>query len=982
MLTYCRNFLHYPTLPTFTSAKISHNALIAKAQNHDYFHKKIAEQLFLILFTALHTPKLIKQAHKGILPKPVTQNSENTFSTLCYAYKALCQETTQQFINLSKEPKIFFKDDSLIDTQLYQAIHQYLAKYNLLDYWKDSEVAISLNRQNIKILIMISSQCNGDTPRFLFSNAQSPDNLHKEKILLKLALQDTLATINTFLSELSNSNLTSLDSSEQLIIDRLSTSLNNLTSPSYNLDTTSVRPSTLANQLSSSSLCSVLKNDMRYVSLFLILTTFLNSKYLPKSLFFAACYLATASKRSHRAAIKKLSNEITLLNKKFLKRSQKTQSASLKMIPQFISGILCLQTNHFSSNFLSTNPYIIPRRRLNTFEYVSKHIDYYLPPSENQVPESMDIWQKQMVLDCFFDDAADGCLPTELKAQSHKLTLYYAKDTAFMSFFFILSTIPPLQFQNFLIDVKDSIKQILKNQKTPQETVSPKIVSETVIFSLSKIAPEFSLSLQKFPWFKYNFNLCITDYLQGCLSHDLDKKIDNFNTLKTTYDSFLQELKEINQTTIANASLANSKVLAKFLLGSKKNFTLLFSSLRSANDDIYLSYRHMCFLTTSNLLSATNQSNQALTFHQIHLLTLSHVYNAHQLERVCILDSLSTTPMLHNSFLSYFFKQHLDTIFNLCQPKSPPLSIKQNTPISPLSSSYLENLKKFIDNFFNLLKANHTVLNGQTLPDHLDLNYFQSNFLSFQNFHELSHLGQIFLNKFNYEKPEVFNLEIQYLAHIIQTEPKLLNSLFEIYIYLEQIETIQLLEKFSNDFDCLEELTDQEFSLTPISLVLTGIKSADSFKSHLYNLLDITDPSVQKPVQKLSLKKSHLQFMSIDYDYSINSHFFVDKLRNSIFTNIPIENKIRSNLNEIEQIFRDGIDLYKKKLVSHYKQQDFIDLFTHHPDYIDVINNIINRLTNVLDMYINRLQNDLHNRSEPQVFHVMAKSEEELFNLV
>ena len=54
----------------------------------------------------------------------------------------------------------------------------------------------------------------------------------------------------------------------------------------------------------------------------------------------------------------------------------------------------------------------------------------------------------------------------------------------------------------------------------------------------------------------------------------------------------------------------------------------------------------------------------------------------------------------------------------------------------------------------------------------------------------------------------------------------------------------------------------------------------------------------------------------------------------------------------------------------------------NHPDYIDVINNIINRLTNVLDMYINRLQNDLHNRSEPQVFHVMAKSEEELFNLV
>ena len=122
--------------------------------------------------------------------------------------------------------------------------------------------------------------------------------------------------------------------------------------------------------------------------------------------------------------------------------------------------------------------------------------------------------------------------------------------------------------------------------------------------------------------------------------------------------------------------------------------------------------------------------------------------------------------------------------------------------------------------------------------------------------------------------------------------------------------------------------------------------------------------------------------MSIDYDYSINSNFFVDKLRNSIFTDIPIEDKIRSNLNEIEQIFRDGIDLYKKKLVSHYKQQDFIDLFTHHPDYIDVINNIINRLTNVLDMYINRLQKDLHNRPEPQEFHVMANSEEELFNLV
>tara|TARA_B100000427_G_scaffold108707_1_gene90168 strand:+ start:2413 stop:5382 length:2970 start_codon:yes stop_codon:yes gene_type:complete len=912
--------------------------MLSKQQN--------SKTIFLIFCTKLLLPILVKEAEKGTLINPLKSDASADYEKL------------RDEINW-EDPQLFKNN--------YKRMYDYLKTHNLTEYRYSPHIKKTLLAQIFAIAELITRTHQNALPieyRFPSTSIREPkpNHIYKQHELLIESLRLVFKDFDDF--HFQNSKfLSNANNTNKSIIKTINDLKQNL-SISYPTQTTHntfpIPPS-------------------RSITLLGLLTMVILYKSLPGKYKFIALPLIfissiIISQQFNRYQAKfNLRDKIMDLSTHFNELSEKTQDNLLHKIPLFTTGLLSLKPSYFYPNLFKDDDTFMGDRRRHTVEYVVRNMGLYLPPSANEVPDHVSrIWHPILMLNCYLDDAADGCLPKDLKAQGYKLSQQYAKDAAFMCFFFILNTLKSSEFQNFIDDVKSKIKYSFFTQTIPCETLSISTVSETLIDTLTQQAPQFSFSLSLFPWFKYNFHLCMIDYLSGCrldTAKPLCYKLDNFKSLRKHYTNFLNNLNQFNQPTIVEANSKNSLELAQLLLSSKPTFKNLFKYL-GANKDTFstsykdtfsTSYRLMNFLMTSHVFALTTESNQSLSVLQIQQLTLSHVYDSHQMIDKNFIDSNATTPMLQASFLSYFFKNILDSIVKLYDQQLAHLSINlppDKQPPPSVTHTCLPNRKveNFIKNFLNLLTKNKDLFNKQPTEESLTLNYFIKNFLSIQKINELVYIGNDFYRHFNDDKINSIRLN---LTNIVKRNPHLLNSLIELYIFFEQIGSTQLLAKYANDIDCFGEITGHEFTLTPVSYALLGFSTPEQFQKLLRNLLELDGAT------EIS-KDSLLEYLTkAEYQYLTDAHrYFLTQIQD-----IPHRKKaqnIEKNLRHIEKNFRDIIGEFKQKLIDHYTAQDFFSLYLYETQKIqkpqitpNVIHSIVNNLTKILDMYIKRLKHDL-----------------------
>lgn len=902
-----------------------------------------ATVIFVMIFTALQIPKLLKKAQQGTLPHPLNKDFDDQ-------YIKLVEETANQFQDFQNDPNKLFQDHLLFQDE-YKKMYDYLIDNELTDNWNTDTIKEQFKHQTTNIIhkmftlhkkkeISITSNISSN-----LVNNLTPHQEYIEKAILKESLEGILKNFNDQNHCSTKFCLKPSANSEKILM----TTINDFKKKLLH--------SNLIHNNHIRSNCSISREQFSSINpiIFYLFIAGLSFSLLAYKQFksLAIPFILAALKfKINKFSINNLQDRIVELNVYYNKLSEKKQDDSLKEIPLFTVATFSFKPSDYSSNLSKIKYTIMDPRRKQTVEYVQPNRGLYLPPSANKVPEHVSrIWHSILILNCYLDDAADGCLPKDLKEHGYKLTQQYAKDAAFMCFFFMLHTLKDSEFQNFIDDIKEKIFTLISRQTIPYETVDNSIVSNVLFTSLCKQAPQFSFSLSNFPWFQYNFNFCMIDYLSGCRLDNLITKLDNFKSLRREYTLFLKNLNKFNQLTIAEQDPTKSYDLAKFLLSSKPPFQKFFKYLGANKDTVYTSYRFMNFLLTSNVLALSTKSTQSLSVLQIQQLTLSHVYDSQQVKDHPFIDSNATTPMLQASFLSYFFKNTLDSIVESYKARlAPPLSINIHLKYPPLSVTHnslpSNKLENFTKNFLYLLEKNKDLLQGQPVTDVLNLPYFITNFLSIQKLNELIYIGDEFYNQINGNN--------SHLTDIVARDPNLLNSLIELYIYFEQIDHTQLLAKYANDIDCLNEITDVEYTLVPVSTALIGLSTPERLQQLLRNLLELNNNPIS-PQEALTQFLGNATYEGqITYNIKSNPLFYfsTETKKNPNFLK-----KIIKNLPEIEKVFRDIIGEFEKKLIDHYTAQDFFSLYTQKPN--KVIHSIINNLTKILDMYIKRLKHDL-----------------------
>ena len=103
-----------------------------------------ATVIFVMIFTALQIPKLLKKAQQGTLPHPLNKDFNDQ-------YIKLVEETANQFQDFQNCPNKLFQDHLLFQDE-YKKMYDYLIDNELTDNWNTDTIKEQFEQQTTNII--------------------------------------------------------------------------------------------------------------------------------------------------------------------------------------------------------------------------------------------------------------------------------------------------------------------------------------------------------------------------------------------------------------------------------------------------------------------------------------------------------------------------------------------------------------------------------------------------------------------------------------------------------------------------------------------------------------------------------------------------------------------------------------------------------------------------------------------------------------
>ncbi len=192
---------------------------------------------------------------------------------------------------------------------------------------------------------------------------------------------------------------------------------------------------------------------------------------------------------------------------------------------------------------------------------------------------------------------------------------------------------------------------------------------------------------------------------------------------------------------------------------------------------------------------------------------------------------------------------------------------------------------------------------------------------------------------------------------------------------------IELLEKWANDLDLLEEISGPAKTIVPVTFFLLGLRSSTKLLIHILELLGITNQDIKQD-EKIKLEEELMALGQDEEDKSALEEYFTGKkirdkqasfdnflatdLKGASQHTFPLLHQVNETLKHLEEseklrlieknlgavncVFEKAIELYKTKLTVTYVDT-YKDLFETN-GVESILNNIFSKLEQVKAMYI------------------------------
>jgi len=667
----------------------------------------------------------------------------------------------------------------------------------------------------------------------------------------------------------------------------------------------------------------------------------------------------------------------------FLSRNQPQNIAQQK--PQILKDTKSLATNFIGSPTkadprivaIANFPHeenkgpVISKRRIGkkgkggTYEYILQFSPLFLPEHITEGPHSQ-LWHLSTMINCVWDDVAERDIKDPDDA--HLILQFQTIDSMYYLFLHALTQLEPQFFS--------SMKTIITDSPSSDALGSNSFIKTLIDRYLEK-KPEYDNFLNH-PFFRIRIQPYLDRVLQTC-KNDSEKliKLQNFCNV---YKEFLNKITllpcKFNELDESNLSENIDTIVTTFLNGVDDTYKIMAPDYERFNR-----YRIISFLLTSLTLSSLEPKNFDLMSFHLTNLSLSQSVDCQEI-RNGLISSQNTFPMTHAHYLALYFNKELEPFFS--KLTSLPSYDAMESPKNPLSCAikgFLNDLFTYFNNAKDKYHKTRTSLIGE--PDLL------KNFSDFQLYDELHHLMatnfRTLLASFTKDNKKAFNKDIERYTNILIKDPKMLKTFFQIFLYLKEMRNIELLEKWFNDLDLLEEISGPAKTIVPVTFFLLGLRSNTKLLIHILELLGITNQDINQN-EKIKLKEQ-LNIISFPHGQNeedksaLEEYFTRDEIRdrqasfdNFLATDLEgasqhtfpllhqvneklkrlVESEklrlIEKNLGAVNCVFEKAIELYKTKLTVTYVDT-YKDLFETN-GVESILNNIFSKLEQVKAMYI------------------------------
>ncbi|MBI60036.1 hypothetical protein CL657_02315 [bacterium] len=620
---------------------------------------------------------------------------------------------------------------------------------------------------------------------------------------------------------------------------------------------------------------------------------------------------------------------------------------------------------------------VISERRIGkkgkggTYEYILQFSHIFLPEHLKEGPHSQ-LWHLSTMINCVWDDVAERDIKDPDDA--HLILQFQTIDSMYYLFLHALTQLEPQFFS--------SMKTIITDSPSSDALGSNSFVKTLIDRYLEK-KPEYDNFLNH-PFFRIRIQPYLDMVLQTC-KNDYEKliKLQNFCNV---YKDFLNKITllpcKFNDLDESNLSENIDSIVTTFLNGVDDVYKIMAPDYERFNR-----YRIISFLLTSIILSSLEPKNFDLMSFHLTNLSLSQSVDCQEI-RNGLISSQNTFPMTHAHYLALYFNKKLEPFFSkLTSLASYDAMESPKYSLSCAINGFLNDLFTYLNNAKDKYHRTRTFMTSEP--------YLLQNFSDFQLYDELHHLMatnfSTLLASFTKDNKEAFDKDIESYTNILIKDEKMIKTFFQIFLYLKEMRNIELLEKWANDLDLLEEISGPAKTIVPVTFFLLGLRSSTKLLIHILELLGITNQDIKQD-EKIKLEEELMALGQDEKDKSALEEYFTRKeirdkqasfdnflatdLKGASQHTFPLLNQVNETLKDLEEsqklrlietnldavncVFEKAIELYKTKLTVTYVDT-YKDLFETN-GVESILGNIFSKLEQVKAMYIGFVQKKIENQ--------------------
>ena len=581
---------------------------------------------------------------------------------------------------------------------------------------------------------------------------------------------------------------------------------------------------------------------------------------------------------------------------------------------------------------------VFPERRSgDTYPYIKANSWRYKPEIQHTESEFVLPWYLTTMFNCLIDQTAE--LDIHHPGDAQDILNFQTED---MMYYLLLNVLNRLK-SDFWNDLKETIPS--------DSPFSCEALVTTMIAQYLENKPEYDTFLNH-PFFKIQ----IQPYLNKVLSHQSGvQKIEALQESCLAYNQFLDTLRTLPCELDESRFDSTIEIIVTELLKGVNDVYNKFTPDHKRFDR----YRIVSFLLTSKILSSLKDEDIHLVcFHLVNLSLSQHV--DHGEIKKGLLSSQNTAAMTHAHYLALYFQ---DQLTSFC------MKLK-DLPSSDDSQQGL-TIKSFLRELFTYLndaKKDYQNLRNSSISKDEAL----KNFPAFQKFDELHHLMVTTFRKTldSIADAKEFEKDIERFTNLLIQNTEMLKMFFQIYFYLKEMRNIELLEKWFNDVDLLDEITGPALTIVPVTFALLGLRSSTQLLVHILELLGINYQDIRPDDREKLMEFYQKDNTLMDYfnethdgrtprasfdnfllenaqDASLNIFHFVNEVKEWLASHDETSKlkSIQTNLDPVNSVFDHAIALYEANLQTNYAKYGSL------LDTQAIIDTLLKQVKNVQEMY-------------------------------